>query len=106
MNELKCENCKYFLQHYVMRNNKLSYVYCGHCTFDRVKRRYPDRPACEHFIRGELDKERFATKEFLSKELFKYILDLDLLPNIEEYILETKKTPKKKARKNGDISIL
>ena len=38
---------------------------------------------CEHFFLADPDEQAFATKEYLSKELLQYLLNLELLPTIE-----------------------
>ncbi len=85
MNEKFCKDCAYYHQHYVFDQKKIFRVYCGHCTFSRVKRKLPDAPACERFAQGTTDEAAFATKEYLGKELVQYLLRLDLLPDIGEH---------------------
>lgn len=50
----------------------------------KSKRRRPDDVACESFSPAEPDESVFATKEYLSKELLKYLMQLELLPKIED----------------------
>ena len=84
MTEKKCESCKYFLQHYSLKDGKIFRVFCGHCIFDRPRRKHPHSKICKEFVAGIRDTEAFATKEYLSKELLQYILSLELLPEITE----------------------
>ena len=84
MNEPCCKSCRYFIQHYALRNSRLIQVYCGHCTYAAPKAKRPDRKACEHFEQGENDTEHFANKEYLSKKLLDKVLSMELLPDIEE----------------------
>lgn len=84
MGNEKCKDCRYFIQHYSLDARKLFRVYCGHCTIASSKRKRPDTRACEHFVQGASDAEAFATKEYLSKELLRYVLNLELLPEIED----------------------
>ena len=84
MEEKQCKDCQHFMQHLSLDKRRLFRVYCGHCTFSRVKRKLPDSKACENYIAGSPPEEAFATKEYLSKELLQYILSLDLLPEIED----------------------
>ena len=79
-----CKECLYYLQHYTLNKRKIFSVHCGHCTLDRAKRKKPDARACANFVPGPCDQDAFATKEFLSKELLKYVLSLELLPEIED----------------------
>ena len=84
MNETLCKNCQYYLQHYALNRRTLYEVYCGHCTFPRAKHRKPDMKACEHFLPGPGQEEAFVSKEYLSKELLRYMLSLDILPEIKK----------------------
>ena len=84
MEEKQCKECRFYLQHYTFDQKKIFRVYCGHCTITKVKRKRPDAKACENFIQGSPYEEAFASKEYLSKELLKYLISLDLLPEIEE----------------------
>ena len=84
MNDQHCRNCHYFLQHFTLDNQKIFRVCCGHCTFSRVRRKSPDSKACGNYVPGLPQEHAFVTKEYLSKELLKYVLNLNLLPEIEE----------------------
>jgi len=84
MEEQKCKNCQYYLQHYTLSGNQFIQVYCGHCTYKNPKAKRPDRKACEHFQQGEKDTTHFVSKEYLSKKLLEKILSMELLPEIEE----------------------
>ena len=84
MGERRCKECKYFIQHYGLNGGHFFKIYCGHCRYSRAKRRLPDGKACENFVEGEPDEEKFVTKEYLTKELLKYVLEMELLPDIEE----------------------
>lgn len=82
--EKQCKTCQYYLQHYTMDTRKIFRVYCGHCTLGRVRRKTPDTKACENYVPGPAQEDAFASKEYLSKELLQYMLNLELLPNIED----------------------
>lgn len=84
MRENQCRNCQHYLQHYTLDKRKIFRVYCGHCTLDKPKRKLPDMKACESFVPGEAQENAFASKEYLSKELLQYVLNLELLPEIED----------------------
>ena len=84
MTEQKCKDCQYYLQHYTLDTRKIFRVYCGHCTFKHPRRKRPDTKACEHFKPGAVQEEAFVSKEYLSKELLQYVLELELLPKIED----------------------
>lgn len=49
MEEKTCKTCAHFVQHY--RKAKRGYwpVAWGHCTTPRIKPRYDDHPACQHY---------------------------------------------------------
>ena len=83
MDQMTCESCVHFHQHYVLDQKHIFRVYCGHCTFAKVARKKPDKKACENYKQSEPDEEAFASKEYLSKELLQYMLKLELLPEIE-----------------------
>ena len=50
----------------------------------KAKRRQPYAAACEYFTAGPPDMDAFVTKEYLSKEFLQYLLNLPLLPEIED----------------------
>lgn len=82
MNENKCGSCMYYRQHYAFDQRKIFRVYCGHCTFIKVKTKRPDSKICEYYQQADSDESAFVTKEYLSKELLNYMLNLELLPEI------------------------
>ena len=84
MDNQHCADCKYYLQHYTFDTQKIFQVYCGHCTLGKVRSKRPDCRACESFAPGIALEDQFVSKEYLSKELLKYVLSLELLPEIEE----------------------
>lgn len=79
-----CKNCAYFRQHYTFDKRKIYRVYCGHCTHLKIRRKFPDTASCENFVYAEPDECAFATKEYLSKALLQYLLQLELLPEIQD----------------------
>ena len=84
MQEHMCGSCAYFQQHYSLDEKKIFRVYCGHCKFERVRRKTPDSPACENFAPGEPDENAFVNQEYLSKQLLQYMMNLELLPEIRD----------------------
>lgn len=82
MHDQLCRNYRYYLQHYTFDNHGILRVYCGHCVLGRPKHKKPDAKACEGFVPSPDQEEIFATKEFLTKELLQYVLNMDLLPEI------------------------
>lgn len=84
MNVKQCKDCQHYLQHLALNKHRLFCVYCGHCTFGRIKKKHPDAKACDNFVPGPSPGAAFVSKEYLSKELLEYVLSLELLPEIEE----------------------
>ena len=80
----QCRGCLHYRQHYTLDKRKFFRVCCGHCTKGKVKQKRPDAKACGNYIAAPTQEEAFVTKEYLSKELLKYILDMDLLPKIQQ----------------------
>lgn len=81
MISLTCKECAHFRQHYGLDGEKIFRMYCGHCTHGRKPMRKPDRIACDNFEPAHKENT-FVTKEYLSKELLRYILKMELLPDI------------------------
>ena len=90
MDEKICQNCKHFYQHYTLDEKKILRVYCGHCGFRKVIRKRPDTCACEYFAQVESKEKAFVSKEYLSKELLRHLLQMDLLPEIGEVDVDRK----------------
>ena len=84
MQQRSCSDCRHYLRHYTFDNRKIFRVHCGHCTLKRVSRKQPDAKACDSFTPGLPQENAFVSKEYLSKELLRYMLRLELLPIIEE----------------------
>ena len=85
MDKKTCQNCIHYIQHYVLQEGKLIRIFCGHCTCNkRLKTKRPDAAACEHHAPTSPDEEAFADKKYLTKKLLQYMLDMELLPPIEE----------------------
>ena len=84
MDNTFCKTCAHYRQHYTFDQRKIFQVYCGHCTFLRARRKRPDAKACEYFAPGTSQESAFVTKEYLSKELLTYLLNLELLPEIHD----------------------
>ena len=84
MDNYLCNTCVYYRQHYTFDHCKIFRVYCGHCTYQKVKRKPPDSKACENYLQSESLEKAFVTKEYLSKALLEYMLGLELLPVIDD----------------------
>ena len=85
MEENYCKDCQYYLNHYALVENRIIKVHCGHCTFKTPKTKRPNRKACEHFQQGIQDPEQFVSKAYLSKKLLDKVMNMELLPEIEEF---------------------
>ena len=83
MDKESCRTCGHFIQHYAFRNGKFRWVNCGHCTEPKVRHKDPYAKICEHYIHTQPAEDQFLTQEYLTKELLKYVLSLDLPPKIE-----------------------
>ena len=79
-----CKSCAHYRQHYTFDQRKIFRVYCGHCTYQKIKTKRPDAKACDYYLRSESTEKAFVTKEYLSKVLLEYMLKLELLPEIYE----------------------
>ena len=86
MDDKTCGMCQHFLQHYTFDKRKIFRVYCGHCRLYHAKRKRVDSKACDDFVQNIEKEDPFVTKEFLSKELLKYVLSLELLPEISNEV--------------------
>lgn len=84
MDKNQCQSCQHFLQHYTFDRRKIFRVHCGHCAFSQARRKLPGAKACENYAPGAPQEDAFVSKEYLSKELLRYVLSLELLPKIEE----------------------
>ena len=84
MDNTFCKTCAHYRQHYTFDQRKIFQVYCGHCTYRKVKTKRPDSKACENYLPAESAEKAFATREYLSKALLEYMLGLELLPEIYE----------------------
>ena len=85
MNKGTCRTCIHYYQHYALNERRFFRVYCGHCPFKKSRKVTPDTKACEHYEFSPSTESAFVTKEYLSKALLTYILQLDLLPEIEDF---------------------
>ena len=84
MDKQTCGSCEYYHQHYAFSDGRIHRVFCGHCTLGRFKTKRPYAAACENYIYTEPDESAFVSKEYLSKALLLRVLNMELLPPIEE----------------------
>lgn len=83
-----CQNCKHFIQHYGIMDDRIFTINCGHCAVPRLRHRQALSKACEHYEPGAVGLSSFADKKYLSKKLVEYALSMELLPYIEDEIRE------------------
>ena len=83
MDSNQCKTCKYFLQHYTLRPDKLIEVHRGHCTYLRASQKLPDSKACKNYVPRKPMEDAFVSKEYLSKALLQKVLCMALLPEVE-----------------------
>lgn len=87
MEETYCKYCIHFRQHYIIDEQSCSPVDCGHCTTPRLKKRTPDATGCSHFVRRTCPESlpnRDRVIHFLTEEMLRYIMSLELPPDISE----------------------
>ena len=89
MNDKTCQTCLYFHQHYTLKCGKLLRVFYGHCVLSTAKPKRPFTKACENYVDSPLDEDAYADKKYLTKEMLKYLLSLELLPQIEGTLKDT-----------------
>ena len=77
-----CNTCVYYRRHYSFDQRKIFQVNCGHCAGKRIRRKRPDAKACEDYVQRDPEESTFVSKEYLTKELLGYMMQLDLLPEI------------------------
>ena len=86
-NEKICKNCAHYRRHYILDKQRCTPVNCGHCIYPRIKKREPNRAACEYFEyrdnRVDLpDREEVVS--FLTTDFLKEVLRMALPPMVEE----------------------
>ena len=84
MNTKTCSDCQNFRQHYIINEKHCTWVNYGHCIKHIVKRISPDSKACCDFTQKEPPTETHITKDYVTKELLKYIQTLELPPDISK----------------------
>jgi len=82
MDNPSCKTCAYYRHHYTFDHRKIFRVYCGHCTYQKARTKRPDAKACGNYLLSESVENAFVTKEYLSRALLEYLLNLELLPEI------------------------
>ena len=84
MDSKVCSQCAHFRQHYAVSEGRVFRVYCGHCVAAKPRRKRPDAKGCAQFAPGEKDTDAFADKEYLTKALLQYVMEMELLPEIAD----------------------
>lgn len=80
--EIKCENCKYYAQHYIMRNKDYHITNCGHCLKRKDKKILPF--PCKYW-------DDIAIKEEERKKSIKQTLEMicERLNNIADVLKDS-----------------
>ena len=84
MEEKFCKDCKHFCQHYRLDERGLVRVFCGHCMLMRHKSKKSYQKICEDFEPGEDQEGSFVQKQYLTKSLLAWVLNMELLPEIRQ----------------------
>ena len=84
MEKTTCGTCAYFHQHYGISEGKIFRLHCGHCAYPRMRNKRPTANACEHYVFAQPDEDTFVSKQYLTKELLQHLLNMELLPPIED----------------------
>ena len=80
-----CKDCRYFVRHYLLTEDRAAAVNCGHCTAVRRRHRNANAAACEKFEKGEHPlPQREPVVNFLTTSFLEYVLSLPLPPEIDE----------------------
>lgn len=70
--EICCNNCRYFLQHYIKDNTVYRVIFCGHCINRNLnpqnKKKRPFNVACEFWETIEIKK---AERENAIKDILR-----------------------------------
>ena len=90
MEKSTCGECEFFVQHYILLEQKFHWVNCGHCTKRKIRNqnsdiRTPSSKACPEYIFSGTKESKFVSKEYLRKELLKRVLEMDLLPQMQSW---------------------
>ena len=83
MDKKQCKNCIHFYQHYILDEQRCTAVNCGHCSYPRPKHRKPENRGCDHYQERTQPPglpDRKAVIDFLTTDLLRYILSLELPP--------------------------
>lgn len=52
-----CENCKFFVQHYIKNGNSYTEINLGHCIYLKPEQKKPLEEACENFKKKRSDSD-------------------------------------------------
>lgn len=83
MKKEMCQNCKYFMQHFILSKGKFCWINCGHCTYAKLRTKQAYAAACTHYEYTEPVEDCYADREYLSKALLQRVLAMDLLPEMK-----------------------
>ena len=84
MEKITCRSCAHFHQHYGLAAGRIFRVHCGHCTYPKIRHKRPTANTCQYYASAPPDEDEFVSKEYLSKALLQHLLNMELLPPIED----------------------
>ena len=74
MENYSCTDCRHYVHHYAIADERMVDVWCGVCVLGRPKHRKPDQKACDAF---EEAQRKVPGREELKILLLQYLLDLE-----------------------------
>ena len=84
MDDKTCKTCTRFHQHYILSEGRIIRVFCGHCTFPKIRTKRPFNKACENYSYAPPDEDAFADQKYLTKEMIRNLFRMEFLPPIED----------------------
>ena len=84
MEHSTCETCLHFRRHYGISDGRIFRIHCGHCVYPKTRRKQPTANACQFYEPTTPVEDAFVTKHYLTKELLQHLLNMELLPPIED----------------------
>ena len=82
MSDPTCKDCTHFRQHYGLNDHQLFRLNCGHCVHPPLQTKKPCARVCSYFEPAPPVKDIFVSKEYLTRELLRRALSMELLPEI------------------------
>ena len=86
-----CQTCARFHQHYGISEGKIFRLHCGHCVYPKMRNKRPTATACQHYVFAPPEEDNFVSRHYLTKKLLQHILNMELMPPIEDAPLPKEK---------------